>query len=171
MSLADDLLEQAELLAGVGRGRPKQANLRRAVSSAYYALFHRLIEAAAGLFVKEDFSRFALIARSFDHGRMKKACTEFKKNSLPESLRLPSVPYQTPSDLLIVAEAFVKLQELRHQADYNLDRLFSRPEARRLVQECRAAFASWKNASGTDDARLFLACFLLWDTWHSKVRT
>ncbi len=34
MSLQDDLLEQAELLATIDTARPKQANLRRAVSSA-----------------------------------------------------------------------------------------------------------------------------------------
>jgi hypothetical protein len=40
MSLHADLLEQAEHLAQLDPTRPKQANLRRAVSSAYYALIH-----------------------------------------------------------------------------------------------------------------------------------
>ena len=38
MSLPDDLLTQAQELAMLDRqGRPKQANLRRAVSASYYA--------------------------------------------------------------------------------------------------------------------------------------
>ena len=41
-----DLLRIAEELArgaiGGGRGRPRQAELRRAISAAYYALFHTL---------------------------------------------------------------------------------------------------------------------------------
>ncbi len=42
MSLHADLLDPAEQLAQLDPRRPKQANLRRAVSSAYYALFHLL---------------------------------------------------------------------------------------------------------------------------------
>lgn len=40
----DDLLRQAERLAKLDPKRPRQANLRRAVSSAYYALFHFLVD-------------------------------------------------------------------------------------------------------------------------------
>jgi uncharacterized protein (UPF0332 family) len=40
VALHDDLLAQAEHLARVDKKKPKQANLRRAVSAAYYALFH-----------------------------------------------------------------------------------------------------------------------------------
>ncbi|HQZ68834.1 MAG TPA: hypothetical protein PLY87_27290 [Planctomycetaceae bacterium] len=40
-----DLLQQAESLARLDqRGAPRQANLRRAVSSTYYALFHFLVD-------------------------------------------------------------------------------------------------------------------------------
>jgi hypothetical protein len=38
MSFADDLLEQAYHLANRESKKPKQASLRRAVSTAYYAL-------------------------------------------------------------------------------------------------------------------------------------
>jgi uncharacterized protein (UPF0332 family) len=40
MALAEDLLEQAFLLLNKESKNPKQASLRRAVSTAYYALFH-----------------------------------------------------------------------------------------------------------------------------------
>ena len=42
----DDLLEQARILAKLDVKKPKQANLRRAVSSAYYAVFHFLVHEA-----------------------------------------------------------------------------------------------------------------------------
>jgi hypothetical protein len=42
----EDLLEQAVRLAMLDVRRPKQANLRRAVSSAYYAVFHLLVDEA-----------------------------------------------------------------------------------------------------------------------------
>lgn len=171
MSLADDLLEQAEMLAKREPKNPKQVSLRRAVSAAYYALFHRLIEESARLFVRDDFKRQALVARTFDHGRMKKVCAEFKRDNLPEGLRLSATPFQAPTDLKTVAETFIKLQQLRHEADYNLDRSFTRPEVWQVFQEAQAAFTAWEAVKNTDGARLFLACFLLWETWNNKVRT
>jgi len=47
MGLAQDLLRQANHLATYEGANPSQASLRRAVSTAYYALFHLLIEDAA----------------------------------------------------------------------------------------------------------------------------
>ena len=45
--LHDDLQQQARELATKDRRRPRQANLRRAVSASYYALFHFLTDEAA----------------------------------------------------------------------------------------------------------------------------
>lgn len=47
MSLHRDLLNQARQLATHEPRRPRQASLRRAVSAAYYALFHLLVDAAS----------------------------------------------------------------------------------------------------------------------------
>lgn len=46
LSVFNDLIQQAEMLATVDRRRPIQANLRRAVSAVYYAVFHLLVEEA-----------------------------------------------------------------------------------------------------------------------------
>ena len=43
MTLHHDLLDQASHLATRETKKPKQASLRRAVSAAYYALFHLLV--------------------------------------------------------------------------------------------------------------------------------
>ena len=43
MTLAADLLKQAERLAKLEPKRPKQASLRRSISAAYYSLFHLLM--------------------------------------------------------------------------------------------------------------------------------
>jgi hypothetical protein len=53
MSLHADLLEQAGHLAQFDPTRPKQANLRRAVSSANYALFHMLASEMSALYAVE----------------------------------------------------------------------------------------------------------------------
>ena len=42
------LLEQAERLAAApAKGQPRDADLRRAISTAYYAIFHAILTAAA----------------------------------------------------------------------------------------------------------------------------
>jgi hypothetical protein len=46
MAYADDLLEVAQHLAKLDSTNPRQACLRRSVSTAYYALFHPLIAEA-----------------------------------------------------------------------------------------------------------------------------
>jgi hypothetical protein len=49
MALPEDLLEQAQHLVSGERTRPRQASLRRALSTAYYSLFHLLISEATQL--------------------------------------------------------------------------------------------------------------------------
>ena len=74
MSLPRDRLAQAKLLATKEKSRPKQASLRRSVSAAYYALFHLLVDAAAGRLVSGA-DRQPLrecLSRAFDHGVMKR---------------------------------------------------------------------------------------------------
>jgi hypothetical protein len=78
MAFADDLLEQAYHLAKRERRNPRQASLRRAVSTAYYAVFHLLIDEAVGNWTIER-QRSAL-ARTFDHGKMKKVCEDQVNN-------------------------------------------------------------------------------------------
>jgi hypothetical protein len=75
MSFADDLLEQAYDLANKQPANPKQASLRRAVSAAYYALFHLLIDEAVSNWAVER--QRGLLARTFAHDRMRLLATEF----------------------------------------------------------------------------------------------
>ncbi|MYF35736.1 MAG: hypothetical protein F4226_02780 [Synechococcus sp. SB0678_bin_12] len=51
MSLAAGLLQQAKDLLALDPRKPRQVNLRRAVSTAYYSLFSLLVEEAAGVMV------------------------------------------------------------------------------------------------------------------------
>jgi len=54
LALHDDLLQQARFLANREPVHPRQASLRRAVSAAYYALFHALIAEAAAILAPPD---------------------------------------------------------------------------------------------------------------------
>jgi hypothetical protein len=80
---------------------PKQVDLRRAVSAAYYALFHLLTTQAAQNWKHErQRNRFA---RMFDHGPMK------ARSSNVSSRRLPTDPAEISiaKDLKLVADSFV----------------------------------------------------------------
>ncbi len=166
MSLATDLIEQARMLAGLDTTNPKQASLRRAVSAAYYGLFHLLVEEGVKLFVRNHDALAAKVSRTFDHNTMKTVSGHFKDQTkgLPKGIS-PNTAYQIHADLKTVAEAFIKLQESRHDADYNLDRQFSLSEAQELIRAAETAFASWENVRDTNDARLYLASFLVWSSW------
>jgi len=76
MGLAEDLLLQADHLATYEGGNPSQASLRRAVSTAYYALFHLLIEDAAQRWQGSPEAHTGL-QRAFSHGPMKNTSIRF----------------------------------------------------------------------------------------------
>src|SRR5258708_1560887 len=69
MPFPDHLLEQARHLAHREKTRPRQASLRRSVSTAYYALFHLLISEATFNWKRAD--QRPLLARFFEHGKMR----------------------------------------------------------------------------------------------------
>ena len=71
--MVDDLPEQLIALAEilVRNASSNEANVRRSVSTAYYALFHLLVrDAVKNWKHTDDHSR---LARTFDHRRMKDA--------------------------------------------------------------------------------------------------
>src|SRR5438445_11362128 len=112
MSLHADLLAQARLLARHERRRPRQASLRRAVSAAYYALFHVLIHEATRMLVSGPSleSLRALVARAFAHATMNEACRAFVVAHLPPAVAAVATG-PVPRELRQVAQAFVDLQE------------------------------------------------------------
>src|SRR5580658_2808224 len=71
MAYAEDLLELARHLALEPTGA-RQACLRRAVSTAYYALFHLLISEATLNWGRPELR--SELGRFFEHGRMRSAC-------------------------------------------------------------------------------------------------
>ena len=60
-------------LMEISSRRPSQANLRRAFSAAYYAVFHFLAGTAANLLVGRS-RGYAWRWRALEHGKAKNAC-------------------------------------------------------------------------------------------------
>lgn len=165
MPLAQDLLEQAQFLVKRERTRPRQASLRRAVSTAYYACFHLLSgQAAAQLAPGSPAGLCDRVQRSLVHGTMKAAAKSFESGSLPDYIRnLASrpIPRQIPS----IAHAFVQLQEERHKADYDVSDRFDRARAQSATAIAVQLFADWEQVRNSDDARVFLASLVFWNMW------
>jgi hypothetical protein len=75
--LPSELLDLARLLVARGSNPPTEAQLRRAASTAYYAVFHTVARAGASRFMgagAEAGAGFAVLYRGFNHGRMKSVC-------------------------------------------------------------------------------------------------
>lgn len=172
MSLADDLPALAGQLARLDPTRPRQATLRRAVSTAYYGLFHLLTAEATGLFVGSP-DLAGPLGRVLDHGEMKRVSQQLASSRLPRVVAAQAGAVFTGmagSKLKQVAQTFADLQEARHEADYNPVRRFTRSDALRLVGQAEQAFAAWADIRRADEAKLYLGCLLLWDRWDKPPR-
>ena len=69
MGLADELLEDARHLAAKGASEQRTSCMRRAVSTAYYAVFHLLVADFVENWPFAD--QRARLARMFDHKKMR----------------------------------------------------------------------------------------------------
>ncbi len=162
MSLHGDLLDQADHLATKEPKKPRQASLRRAVSAAYYALFHLLIDEATRRFLPRGQLKplRPRVARAFHHATMKKVSSSFASGTIPPRLQTDkSARVQT--ELRFVAGTFCDLQDARHDADYNLAQRFSRGDVIEIIRVTRAAFGSWRSVRDTPQADAYLAGLLV----------
>jgi uncharacterized protein (UPF0332 family) len=168
----DDLLRQAERLAKLDAKRPRQANLRRAVSSAYYALFHFLVDESCRIMMgtqHEQASYRHVLARAFTHATMKQACKSFAGGTLkagavhglPKTFLIASATKQ-------LAEAFVDLQEKRHTADYDLTTRFKRSDVLFRIELAQDVIKDFKALSSSNERRFFLACLWAWSALASR---
>jgi hypothetical protein len=152
----DDLLTQAGELIHKNEPNSTQADLRRAVSTAYYALFHLLISETT-LNWSRDSSRDAF-GRMFDHHLMRKASQRILDSRLfPFDGEDPTLV----ENLKIVAQAFVQLQDKRHLADYHNGVRWTHIESLREVTTARKAFLIWALIRSDNIAQEYLVSLLI----------
>lgn len=162
MPFPEHLLEQAKHLANREKKRPRQASLRRAVSTAYYALFHLLVHEATLNWKRAE--QRALLARFFEHGRMKAACDRQRaecnryltSNPPPD----PGPELDCMKHLHKVADTFFQAQQQRHMADYDNSKQWTRTEAITQIQLVEEAFESWHEIQEEPVAQAFLISLL-----------
>jgi uncharacterized protein (UPF0332 family) len=148
----DHLFEQASKLISAQAGRPRQADIRRAISAAYYAIFHATITAAVDQFVgvtNRDRSRYGLVYRSVSHAWLRDLCKEVQKPTLSNRFKpyAPSIGFGP--NITTFAAAVVELQEKRHSADYDVMVRVNRSDAALAIATARAALKRFSKASRT----------------------
>jgi hypothetical protein len=139
----DHLFEQTEkLIVPPPAGPPRQVDLRRAISAAYYGLFHFCLIAAADEFVgvtQRSTSRYALVYRSVEHKGLKELCTETLKQ-VPVAKYRPYVPAGGfSSGIQEFSTAAIELQGKRHLADYNPIPRYKTSDAKVALNTARSA--------------------------------
>lgn len=141
---------------------------RRAVSAAYYALFHRITDKAAALIapnVPEEANH--RVQRWFEHAEMKKVCGRFMQAKLDQPL-LNLIGNAASADLQNVASSFIKLQEARHSADYDLSYSLTTEEVRQFIRLAAAAMDSWDHIANSAEANIFILSLLMWKNWEKE---
>jgi hypothetical protein len=160
MAFPDDLLELAQDLANLYPEGPHQASLRRAVSTAYYALFHLLISETTANWARPELR--AILGRFFDHGPMKTASEKrvsqinaaFPDNS-PESAEKTVALH-----LRTVADAFIQAQQRRNEADYNMAEEWTPVEVDTQIASVSEAFRTWNMIRDEAVAQAYLVSLL-----------
>lgn len=160
--LPEQLLAQAEFL--IRNSDSNEANVRRAVSTAYYALFHLLIRDSVANW-KHDEDR-ARLARTFDHRRMRDASAAILKEIGRVETQTASVDDPESASrfrLSTVAEAFLDLQQARHKADYDVAETFQAIDAATNVSQARLTLITWNEVGDEPLAQRYLYSLLFKD--------
>lgn len=166
MGLPDSYIADAIAAIDSQPNRPRQSILRRAVSTAYYALFIELSEdAARAMSPTSPLKLQAVVRRKLQHSTMVRACKSWKANSSPWA---SLVPGGVPPALAAVAADFVALQEDRHEADYEPTLRLSKAGARTTVLRSRDAIQAWRSIKPLhpDAVNVFLVSLL-----HERLKT
>lgn len=150
----DDLLSWAISLAQ--HTPSSKASLRRAVSTAYYAVFNLLIAESTANWLSPELRNS--LARAFDHGPMKQAS---KAVANAQTSPFAGEDPRIVADLRLVAQTFVQLQDQRHIADYDLRQDLEESDARAQVKSAEKVFQVWPAISSHKIAQEYLVALVV----------
>jgi hypothetical protein len=153
-----NLLNLARELVDRNPGAPIEEDLRRGVSTAYYALFHLLVQEAMVRIVA-DVALRPRVARSLQHDKMKNVCQEYADAKVdPDTgLLTTKAGHVITTQLFDVSLAFVTLQSARHEADYHAGTTVTHAQADTHVMTAEAAFIDWPGILPTPSTGVFLS--------------
>jgi uncharacterized protein (UPF0332 family) len=138
VALADDLIITARQLAHLHERRPRQADLRRAISTAYDATFHGLAEVAVSRLIgtstaSQKTAEWTRVYRALNHLAIKKACGHKEVQNYSE-------------DLTAFINLFPELQELRQRADYDPNARYKHGAVLSAVNDAEVAWTGLRGA-------------------------
>lgn len=142
-----ELIGLARELAGEAGGRrrrtPRQTDLRRAVSSAYYAMFHTLCSVCADMLAgsspeSRERESWQLAYRALEHGYTR---SRFRDDSGMERF---------PRPVRHFGELFLEMQASRQSADYDPNAYFDEVTVRQSIEDTSQAIAEFTRAPEAD---------------------
>lgn len=152
-----DLIATARDLAGIPGGPlPRQTNLRRAVSTTYYALFHCLANNCADMLAGADASNRDELAweqtyRALQHGTAARRC---------DSQGIA----RFPGEIKFLAAKFVDMKTKRESADYAAESDLTPAEVIADINDSEAAISQFRQAPARDRRGFAVYVLLPWRT-------
>ena len=152
-----DLIATARDLAGTPGGPlPRQTNLRRAVSTTYYALFHCLANNCADMLVGADASNrdepaWEQTYRALQHGTAARRC------------RNQGIA-RFPVEIKNLAAQFVEMQAKREFADYAAELDLAPAEVIADINEAETTISQFLQAPARDRRGFAVYVLLTWRT-------
>jgi hypothetical protein len=149
----DDFIATArDLVEGTSRGRPRQTNLRRAVSTTYYALFHCMAICCADMLVggvgaNRSAPAWRQAYRALQHTTARQRCAQ------------PTIK-RFPNDIQDFAIEFVAMQRKRESADYDPDGTFYKSDVLQDINTTENVIGQFMKAP-LKDRRAFAVYILL----------
>ena len=138
----NDLIAIARVLASGAlpplTGRPRRAEISRAISTIYYAAFHALANNNANTLIGSGYQArndpaWMLTYRTIDHRSARARCQH------PAMSRFPI-------EIIEMADLFVRLQAARHRADYAPQAQDSRSEVLQMATETELTIRAFEAA-------------------------
>lgn len=142
-----DLLRAARLLAATDTA--STAHIHRAISTAYYALFHHLLSAAATRFLRDgnrNGAAYSAVYRGFSHGRMRAVCEALNVPTLGKAFARQYRRTSASQKIRAFASIFLALQEARSIADYDPVVAFAASDVEEFIEKAEAAIAMFDQA-------------------------
>lgn len=160
-----ELFNQAGFLATPEGREATDADLRRAISACYYALFHAITADAASQAAHAGTPALrAMLQRSISHVQLAKVCELFSRplDRVPDPWRAV-VEVPSGGQLLSICRTFRELQDARHDADYNPIASFDLALVEYWHARAEDAHERWKEIRQTPNGVAFLVAVLLYE--------
>jgi len=137
--------------------------MRRSVSTAYYAVFHKVLRLAADRFAGQGQVRSAsyrLLYRGFDHGRVNEICEAIDKPIMTKAFRDSLGRTAVGPEIRNFAAVFQTLRNARHLADYDPALRLERGVVAEIIQMAETAMAAL-DAADTEELSDVLALMMV----------